>query len=193
MASARAVAKGFRVFLAEQHVSELAYEKQALLVRFARIEAQRDGKDAFAAPPASGLTEGVNMADLVAIEKDTLDTQATLLKTQVDLMSSQQPRLQVEINALNAQIATENKQLGLVREQLEQYDRLIKKGLGMQTIQLQLKLQEANHESSVWRLAAEGSRLQRDSVDLILKIQRSRGNLQETGRGRVAGGAPKTQ
>jgi len=178
--SAIAIAGGFGVaeqsqsvsefLLAEQHLAELAYEKQALLVRLARIEAQRDGKDTFAAP-ASGLTAGVDMADLVAIEKDTLDTQAALLKTQVDLMSSQQPRLQIEINALNAQIATENKQLGLVSDQLQQYDLLIKKGLGQQNIQLQLKLQEATHESNVWRLTAEGSRLQRDSVDLSLKIQ----------------------
>jgi polysaccharide export outer membrane protein len=178
--SAIAIAGGFGVaeqsqsvsefLLAEQHLAELAYEKQALLVRLARIEAQRDGKDTFAAP-ASGLTAGVDMADLVAIEKDTLDTQAALLKTQVDLMSSQQPRLQIEINALNAQIATENKQLGLVSDQLQQYDVLIKKGLGQQNIQLQLKLQEATHESNVWRLTAEGSRLQRDSVDLSLQIQ----------------------
>jgi len=179
--SAIALAGGFGVaeqsqsvsefLLADEHVLELAYEKQSLLVRLARVEAQRDGKETFSPPAASGQIEGDDMADLIAIEQDTLNTQAAMLKAQLELMRSQQPRLQVEINALNAQIATENKELELVREQSEQYGQLMKKGLGQQNTELQLKLEEANHESNVWRLTAEGSRLQRDSTDLTLKIQ----------------------
>jgi polysaccharide export outer membrane protein len=179
--SAIALAGGFGVaeqsqsvsefLLADEHVLELAYEKQSLLVRLARVEAQRDGKETFSPPAAPGQIEGDDMADLIAIEQDTLNTQAAMLKAQLELMRSQQPRLQVEINALNAQIATENKELELVREQSEQYGQLMKKGLGQQNTELQLKLEEANHESNVWRLTAEGSRLQRDSTDLTLKIQ----------------------
>ena len=93
-----------------------------------------------------------------------------MLKTQLELMRSQQPRLQAEIDALNSQIASENKQLELVREQAQQYDQLMKKGLGQQRVEVQLKLEEASHEGNRWRFTAEISRLQRDAGDLTLKI-----------------------
>jgi polysaccharide export outer membrane protein len=158
------------LILAEERVRELTFQRQALLVRQARLEAQRDGRDTFAVPPAPDSTEEGDMSDLFAIEKETLDSQTSMLKTGLDLMRSQQPRLQAEIDALNSQVATEAKQLELVSERVGEYSRLVKKGLGLQSAELQLKLDEASHESNRWRLTAEISRLQRDFGDLSLRI-----------------------
>jgi polysaccharide biosynthesis/export protein len=178
--SAVALAGGFAVaeqtqsvsdlLLAEGQVRELTFQRQALLARQARLEAQRDGKTTFELPVAPTLPEENDISDLVAIEKESLDAQKSMLSTQIDLMRSQQPRLQAEIDALNSQIATESKQLEMVREQAEQYDQLMKKGLGQQNVEVQLKLQQATHESNRWRYAAEISRLQRDAGDLTLRI-----------------------
>jgi polysaccharide biosynthesis/export protein len=158
------------LLLAEEHVRELTFQRQALLVREARLQAQRDGNDTFAPPSAPNSSEESDVSDLFAIEKETLDSQTSMLKTQLDLMRSQQPRLQAEIDALNSQVATEARQLQLVSEQVDEYSRLVKKGLGLQSAELQLRLEEASHESNRWRLTAEISRLQRDSGDLSLRI-----------------------
>lgn len=158
------------LILAEERVRELTFQRRALLVRQARLEAQRDGRDTFAVPPAPDSTEEGDMSDLFAIEKETLDSQTSMLKTGLDLMRSQQPRLQAEIDALNSQVATEAKQLELVSQRVHEYSRLVKKGLGLQSAELQLKLDEASHESNRWRLTAEISRLQRDFGDLSLRI-----------------------
>lgn len=164
-------AQGLSEFLlADERVRQLAYQKQSLLVRQARIEAQRDGKDTITPPASLGAGDEKDIADLVAIEKETLDSQAATLKAQLDLMRSQQPRIQSEIDALNSRIATEDKQLELVKQQAEQYARLVKQGLGLQSAEIQFRLNAANQESNVWRLMAELSRLQRDSGDLSLRI-----------------------
>lgn len=158
------------LLLAEGQVRELTFQRQALRVRQARLEAQRDGKTTFELPAAPSSPEENDISDLVAIEKESLDAQRSMLNTQIELMRSQQPRLQAEIDALNSQIATESKQLDMVREQAEQYDLLMKKGLGQQNVEVQLKLQQATHESNRWRYAAEISRLQRDAGDLTLRV-----------------------
>lgn len=158
------------LLLADERVRELTFQRQALLMRQARLEAQRDGRDTFSPPSAPNSIEESDVSDLFEIEKETLDSQTSMLKTELDLIRSQQPRLQAEIDALNSQAATEAKQLELVSKQVEEYSRLVKKGLGLQSAELQLRLQEASHESNRWRLAAEISRLQRDSGDLSLRI-----------------------
>ena len=158
------------LLLADERVRELTFQRQALLARQARLEAQRDGEATFELSSVPNSPEENDISDLIAIEKEALTAQTSMLKTQLELMRSQQPRLLAEIDALNSQIASENEQLEIVREQAKQYDLLMKKGLGQQNVEVQLKLAEASHEGNRWRFAAEISRLQRDAGDLTLKI-----------------------
>jgi len=184
--SAVALAGGFGVaeqaqsvseyLLADERVRQLTFQKQSLLIRQARVEAQRDGKDTFSPPGPPNAADDKDIADLVAIEKETMASQATLLKSQLDLLRSQQPRLESEIEALNSQMDKQNKQIDLVKQQVDQYSRLVKQGLGLQNAEFQFKLNEAGYESNLWRLAAEVSRLQRDRGDLSLKIQEAEAN-----------------
>jgi polysaccharide biosynthesis/export protein len=155
--------------LADERLRQLSFQKQALLVRRSRLEAQRDDTKTFspAAPP--GMTEN-DVASLVANEKDIFDRQAAILQSQLDLLRSQKPRLQEEIGALNGQVATTKKQLELVKQHADQYSRLVKQGLGLANAELQFRLTEATHESELWRLTAQVSRLQMDIGELDLKI-----------------------
>lgn len=156
--------------LADERVRQLSFQKLALLVRRARIEAQHDGKSTFSPPAPPTPAEEADLAEIVAIEKQTFDSQALMLQNQLNLLRSQKPRIQNEISALNAQIATTKKQLELVKQHADQYSRLVKQGLGLASAELQHKLSEATHESELWRLMAQVSRLQMDTGELDLKI-----------------------
>ena len=86
-------------------------------------------------------------------------------------MKSQRPRLQNEIEAVNGQIASERRQVQIIQHQSDDYDGLLKKGLGLARENMQLKLDEASRESDIWRLSAELSRLQMDVGELDIKVQ----------------------
>jgi polysaccharide biosynthesis/export protein len=161
--------------LADERLRDLNFQKQALLIRRARLEAQRDGAATFSPPATSGMAEGSDMtdddiADIVASEKETMQSQAAIMRTQLDLVRSQKPRVENEIAAINGQVAAGKKQLELVKLEADRYTSLVKQGLGVTNAEMQLRVLEASHESDLWRLTAQVSRLQMDSGELDLKI-----------------------
>jgi polysaccharide biosynthesis/export protein len=158
-------------YLADERFRELDLQRKALLVRRARLEAQRDGAEKFTPPASLGAEGDGDAAETVAIERETFDSQAAVMKTQIDQMRAQKPRLLNEIDAVNGQIAVEKKQVEIIRHESDQYAGLMKQGLGLANADTQLKLEETTRESDIWRLEAEISRLQMDSGDLEIKIQ----------------------
>jgi len=156
--------------LADERVRQLALQKRALLVRRARIEAQRDGLNTFSPPTPSDSTEEAGVAEIAAIEKETFASQAAMLQNQLNLLRSQKPRVQNEIDALTGQIATTKRHLAQIKQNSDQYSRLVKQGLGLTNTEMQLRLTEATQENEIWRLTAQVSRLQMDVGDLDLKI-----------------------
>jgi polysaccharide export outer membrane protein len=167
--------------LADERVRQLSSQKQALLVRRARLEAQRDGMKTFAPPAPQGMTEGApmsggratqqQMSSIVADETDTFETQAAIHQQQLDVLHSQKPRIEKEIESFNGQIATATKQLEFVKQQADQYTRLVKQGLGLANAELQIRLTQGNQESELWRITTQVLRLEMEAGDLDLKIQ----------------------
>jgi polysaccharide biosynthesis/export protein len=157
--------------LADERLRQLTSQQRALLVRRARIEAQRDGMKSFSLPSLPSPAAENDAAETIAIEKETFDTQALMVQNQLDLLRSQKPRIQNEIGSLDAQIATTKKQIELINQRSDQYNELVKKGAGLNSTVLELKLTAASYESELWRLTAEVSRLQLDTGELDLKIQ----------------------
>jgi polysaccharide export outer membrane protein len=170
---------------ADERVRQLSFQKQALLVRRARLEAQRDGMKTFSPPTPSpptpqGVTEGAplfggretqqQVSSMVADETGTFEAQRALLQQQLDLLGAQKPRIEKEIESLNGQIATAKKQLELIKQQADQYTRLVKQGLGLANAELQLRLTEGNQESELWRLTTQLLRLQMETSDLDIRI-----------------------
>jgi polysaccharide export outer membrane protein len=161
---------------ADERVRTLTLQKLVLLVRTARLEAQRDDAVAFAPPASLAALAGeddasVTLADIVAIERQTFESQAQILKAQRELLSSQKPRIENEIAAINSQIAAGKRQVELVTQEADQYGHLVKQGLGVTNLETQLKVLQASHEGDVWGLTAQTSRLEMESVELDLKIQ----------------------
>jgi polysaccharide biosynthesis/export protein len=165
--------------LADERVRQLSLQKRSLLVRRARIEAQRDGMNAFSPSAARNPAEEADFAEIVAIEKDTFDSQLAMLQNQLDLLRSQKPRIQSEIEALNALITTNKRQLGYIKEHAEQYSKLVKQGLGLANAELQFKITEANYENELWKLTAQVSRLEMDTGDLDLKIHEAEASFKK--------------
>jgi polysaccharide export outer membrane protein len=157
--------------LADERLRELAFQKQSLLIRRARLEAQRDGKNTFSPPDISSSAEDGDIADIVASEKETLQSQVAILKTQLDLVRSQKPRVENEITAIDGQVTAAKKQLDLIKQEADRYSGLVKQGLGVSNAEMQLKVLEASHESDIWRLTTQVSSLQMEAGELDLKIQ----------------------
>jgi polysaccharide biosynthesis/export protein len=156
--------------LADERMRQLNVQKRALVIRRARIESQRNGDTSFSPPPQLGADDDPDIRDIIAVEQQTFNSQAALLKQQLTLLQSQRPRLEKEIAALSSQITTAKDQIDLVKKRLDQYGQLSKQGLGLSSTELQFKLTQAAYESDLWRLTAQTSRLQMDIGELDLKI-----------------------
>jgi polysaccharide biosynthesis/export protein len=157
--------------LAEERVRQLTLQKRTLLVRKARLEAQRDGQDTFSPSAFSDAADDKDTIKIVANEKDIFATQGAILRDQIDLLRSEKPHLQEQIEANTEQGNAGKKQLDLIHQQIDRYEKLFKQGLGTQNNDFQYRVLEANQEAAVWRLLSDVSRLQMQSGELDFKIQ----------------------
>lgn len=157
--------------LAEQRVRQLTLQKRTMLVRKARLEAQRDGLDNFSPPDLGNAANDKDTAEIIANEKDIFRTQAAILSGQIDLLRSQMPRLKEQIDANSEQGNAGKKQLDLIRQQIDRYGSLLKQGLGTQNNDFNYRVLEANQEAAVWRLLSDVSRLQVEGGNLDFRIK----------------------
>ena len=81
--------------LADERLRILESTRRALIIRRARLEAQRDGAGAFEVPNLLAAQKDDNqIASVVASERELLDIQMQLLNTEVNLLRQQIPRTQ---------------------------------------------------------------------------------------------------
>lgn len=156
---------------AEERVRQLNLQKRTLLVRKARVEAQRDGLDSFSPPDLADVADDKDTHQIVANEKDIFLAEGNILRGQIDLLRSQKPLLKLQIEANSEQGNSGKKQLDLIRQQIDRYGNLLKQGLGTQNNDFQYRVLEANQEAAVWRLLSDVSRLQVEAGNLDFKIK----------------------
>jgi polysaccharide export outer membrane protein len=164
---------------AEEAVRQLSFERMALRIREARLEAQRDNKETFSPPDVPPSINATEATDLAASEQATFASQVAILKVQIELLNGQKPRLQSEIEAINAQIATVKTRLEFVKNETSRSAELVKQGIGVHALEVQMKLQEANEESNLWSLAAQLSRLQMNVGELDIKIEEAEASFKK--------------
>src|SRR5262245_8839433 len=152
--------------LAEERVRQLTLQQRTLLVRKARLEAQRDGQQAFSLPDLAGANDDKDTIEIVQNERDIFASQAAILQGQISILHSQTPLLKQQIDAYNEQGNAGKKQLDLIRNQIDRYGTLVKQGLGTQNNDFQYRVLEANQEAANWRLLSEVSRLQVQTGEL---------------------------
>jgi polysaccharide export outer membrane protein len=73
---------------ADERLRQMMFQRRSLLIRQARFEAQRDGKDTFEVPHQLEPEEGSGVPSLMEAEKAMMDSQAAIMKSQRDLLTT---------------------------------------------------------------------------------------------------------
>jgi polysaccharide export outer membrane protein len=158
--------------LADERLRILESTRRALIIRRARLEAQRDGAGAFEVPNLLAAQKDDNqIASVVASERELLDVQMQLLNTEVDLLRQQIPRLKAAIEAVQGQIRAESKQLELIQARVRDYRTMQGKGLGIISIAIELEREQARNEGNLSRFEAEIQRLELGLGEIDIKVQ----------------------
>ena len=158
--------------LADERLRILESTRRALIIRRARLEAQRDGAGAFEVPNLLAAQKDDNqIASVVASERELLDIQMQLLNTEVDLLRQQIPRLKAAIEAVQGQIRAESKQLELIQARVRDYRTMQGKGLGIISIAIELEREQARNEGNLLRFEAEIQRLELGLGEIDIKVQ----------------------
>jgi hypothetical protein len=110
-------------------VRELEADQVSLLVRKARLEAQRDERDNFVMPLFVGLNaRNVDFDRVYSAETDIFLRFEETYREQLEALQKQQPRIEAEIKAVTEQIANQNERLEIVNGRIADLEPLFRKG-----------------------------------------------------------------
>jgi polysaccharide export outer membrane protein len=174
---------------AEQRVRQLEVDQATLLVRKARLEAQRDGRENFIMPLLVGLNRrSVEFDHAYSAENDTFSRLAETYRGQVEALQQQRPRVEAEINAVTAQIAKQKEHLDIVNSHLTDLELLFGKGLLRKEVLLNQQIERSLVEAQISNLEAQVAHLRQTMGELDVKlgdlkaafVRQTLGELQDT-------------
>jgi polysaccharide export outer membrane protein len=156
---------------AEHRVRQLEADQTTLLMRKARLEAQRDRREIFVIPMLVGFTRrNVEFDRAYAVENDTFSRLAETHRRQVQSLQEQRPRIQEEIDAVNSQITKQRERLDIVIDRLTDLDILFGKGLLRKEVLINQQIEKALVESQLSNLEAQVARLRQNMGELEFKL-----------------------
>ena len=156
---------------AQQHVRQLEADHSYLLMRKARLEAQRDGQDSFIMPTLASLgRHDVDLDLAYSTESDTFSRLADAYRGQIRDLQSQRPRIEAEINAVTDEIAKQNEHLAIVNSHLVDLQSLFDKGLLRKDVLLNQQIEKSLVEGQVSNLQAQVARLRQTMGDLDIRL-----------------------
>ena len=174
---------------AEQRVRQLEADHSVLLMRKARLEAQRDGNDNFIMPLLVGLSRrDVDFELAYSTENETFSRLAEMYRSQVQAVQNQRPRIQAEIDAVSDQIVKQKEHLGIVNDHLTDLETLFNKGLLRKDVLLNEQIQKTLVEGQLSTLEAQVARLRQAMGELEIRLgdvkanylRQTLGELQDT-------------
>jgi polysaccharide export outer membrane protein len=156
---------------AEQRVRQLEADHAILLMRKARLEAQRDGRENFVMPMLVGFSRrNVDFDRAYSSENDTFSRLAEMYRGQVEALQNQRPLVEAELNAVTNQIAKQKEHLAIVNSRLTDLEHLFGKGLLRKDVLLNQQIEKALVEGQVSNLQAQVARLQQTMGELDVKL-----------------------
>ncbi len=162
---------------AEERVRQLETNRLDLLVRKARLKAQRDEVAEFVIPQLVGLDPDNNDVSLVyAAESDTFLRLVEAYHSQLEVLQQQRPRIEAEIRAVTEQIAKEQQRLDIVNERVAELEEYAKRGLVRKYVLSNQRIEKALVEAEVSRLEAGVARLRQNMGDLDFRIKEVKAN-----------------
>jgi polysaccharide export outer membrane protein len=155
---------------AEERVKVLARTRLGLLVRLARVEAERVGKTSFDAPEIADASND-EVAAVLQEEREQMSIAVRAYEQTIELLGHQRPKVRSEIEITERQIQIETSQLTLIQSKLKDYETLAKQGLGRSVTELDLQRQLADREGNISRLKGDLARLDSKLGDLDIRGQ----------------------
>src|SRR5262245_59765192 len=163
--------------MAEERVRELETDRLALLVRKARLEAQRDEAADFVIPQLVGLnTDDVAARTAYSEENDAFSRLVSAYQNELWVLQQQKPRIDAQIQAVNDDMAKQKGQLNNLSSQIDVLQGLLNKGLVRKPEITQLQIQRFAVQAELSRLQAEISRLEQSGADIDAKRETVKSN-----------------
>jgi polysaccharide export outer membrane protein len=157
---------------AQQRVRQLESDQTTLLMRKARLEAQRDGRETFVIPLLVGFNQRhSDFHRAYAEENDTFSRLADTYRRQVTMLQGQRPRIQEEIDAVNSQITKQRERLDIVTDRITDLDLLFGKGLLRKEVLINQRIEKSLVEAQLSNLEAQVARLRQNMGDLDIKLE----------------------
>jgi polysaccharide export outer membrane protein len=155
----------------EQRLRQLEADQAALVMRKARLEAQRDGQDNFVIPRLVGLSSrNVDFDRAYSVESDIFSRLAETYRIQIQALQSQRPRLESEVNAVTSQIEKQKEHLSIVSAHLVDLELLFRKGLLRKDVLLNEQIQKTMVEGQISNFEAQLARLRQNAGELDIKL-----------------------
>ena len=174
---------------AVERVRQLESDQVSLLVRKARLEAQRDARDNFVMPMLVGLnTRNIDFERIYSSENDAFLRLVESYRGQLEALQKQRPRIEAEIKAVTDQVAKQNKRLDIVNGHLVDLELLSSKGLVRKEVLLNQQIEKTLVQTQLSTLEAQRARLRQTMGELDVKVRDLKalgvrqvlGELQET-------------
>lgn len=128
---------------------QVAGERAALLARRARLDAEKRGDATIGFPPdLSGPRAESTAADAVREEQALFEARREALRSQITAITQAKALLDTEIQSLQAKVASQDRQIGLARKELDTINGLMERGLVSSPRQLALEQMVAQLESA---------------------------------------------
>jgi polysaccharide export outer membrane protein len=162
---------------AEERVRQLEANRVGLLVRKARLEAQRDERESFVMlqPVVSNIST-VDFKQVYAAESDTFSRLQETYRSQLAVLEQQRPRIQAEIQAGTDQIATEGQRLNIVNGRLADLEHLFDKGFLRKDVLIGQQIEKALVQAELSRLEGQVAHLRQNMGDLNVKVEEVKAN-----------------
>ena len=125
-----------------------------MLIRKARLGAQRDERENFVMPLFVGLnTRNIDFERDYSAENDMFLRSVETYQDQLAALQKQRPRIEAEIKAVTEQIASQNERLDIVNSRLADLEPLFRKGLLRKEILLNQQIEKTlvSRKYRIWR------------------------------------------
>jgi polysaccharide export outer membrane protein len=156
--------------VAEERVKVLVRTQLGLLVRLARVEAERMEKTSFEVPEIADVSDD-EIAPVLREEQEQMSIAMRAYEQTIELLNQQRPKVRSEIEITERQIQIETSQLTLIQSKLKDFETLAKQGLGRSITELDLQRQFADREGNISRLKGDLARLDSKLGDLDIRGQ----------------------
>jgi len=152
-------------------VRELEADQVSLLVRKARLEAQRDEHDNFVMPLFVGLNvRNADFERVYSAENNLLSRLQEAYHDQIAALQKQRPRIEAEIKHVTEQIANQNERLDIVNGRITDLEPLFAKGFLRKEVLLNQRIEKTLVQAQLSNLEAQVAHLRQTMGDLDVKL-----------------------